>query len=396
VNQARKAFERFEKSDSWLPVILFSVFGAAATIACVVATQHLQLSSKSSDQKLFLIGELIGRPLVTEPTLFKRVSNPLPDLALQRFGKVEEWGNDFRFIEGYAWNPAWSRVPVSKEDEVSEKTYCWLSEDNLRLLVLSTANGEEKSGKRLGELLSFAAIISVERGTERQFETTSVSFLPAAPWESLVSVESTSSLESAKLFEAHAKHVAGKELVPLRESELLSFLQKAVSRKAHWLIDRGGLNFAEAVSTSDALPLVRTLLGSFERRVVFSLGVRNGMAAQATALALAAYSKVAQVEDAFDFVVLHNCPSAIELEMQMNKSLARRAALMDNRIPSALIPPSQLAKMVDDATKNGIQLQSRVDELIAKLESDQYATKVYELTEPVAAKIYRLKALSNE
>ena len=388
MNQARRAFERFEKSDSWLPFILLSLLGVTATIACIVATRG-QRTALGLDM-CYLIGESMGKSIVLAPNLRELETEASSPVELKSLSDVEGWGNGFTFIEAFGWDLNPEGKPSDTEESLL-KSYCWLSEDQRKLLVLSMASYRNEKGKPSSEKLVGAKVVSEEKETGQYLETASTNYLPSAPWESLVSLENGTPIKPADLFAAHGQHVADKELKEFRATELKKFLEQSIKRKAYWLVSRGGLSSQEIEFSLAGLKRSGTIAFTEKDRAAYSLGVRGGMAQQATFLALAAYRETIQNDDLSDLVVLHKCPCAIELEMQV-EGLGGVSALISKKPMSS----ERLARLVDEALIAGINLQTRVDEIVTKLQSEQFASKVHQLDEPIEATIYKLNKQKHE
>lgn len=398
MNRARQAFEKFENSDSWLPVILLSLVAVVGTVVVVNVAHRLQGDTvRLTGQLFFSLGKATGSRMVFEPTGRKLEDDEQTQQIINGLGGFAGWSEGYSFLGAYDWSPGRSAETIEARDGPGSEAFYWIGNGGCNLL--ETVINKESVGDGAGitgATVASAQVFSIEKGTGRRLITVTSRDLPDAPWESVVSLgRRIVHVEPQDLFSAHAEHIAGQELDPIPLDDLSGLIRDSRRRKNLWLIERGGLSPQELSALFDGEDGPLAGVTSPRARTSMQLGVRCAIAEKATEYALKAYADVSQVQNVSRAVVVHNCLCPIELESQIRVQSAKLTE-DSNSFYGIKAPDEYLQEMIDEATENGIELRASADALVERLESEQVASKVQKLTQPVKATIYQLKAQENE
>ena len=395
MNQARQAFERFEKSDSWLPVIFLSLIGIGGTIGIVTLASRLTNDNVRLATNLFFSsGHMLGQATLHHTSGKPLGGDEITNVEIDGLAKIQGWGKGFSYIAAFDWTPTWAEAFVA-ELELSEaideskaaeldglalKALCWISDDERSLLVTLLATEVGESGP-IGSQLTGVQILSIESETGKHLITADNDSLPEAPWESVVSLGKPGKVESEAMFTAHADHVAGKSLQKISTDQLGEFMLKELRRKANWLIQRGGLTLSEIDG------LLGAVIDTYEDyepnsslSLALKLGFMAGFSGQASMYALDSISD--EVADG-DLVAIHPCSHFLELESAI--TVTQRPYAME-----LLMGEYDLSSVIDMAKQQGAGMTEETNKLIQRIEAQEYTTLLSDIEKPFKAKIYKL------
>lgn len=396
MNQARQAFERFEKSDNWLPVLLLSLLGIGGTIGIVTVATDLQQDNvaAATESMYFLSGEMIGFGLAAN-----RSNEPLKEHELSRvevdgLAKIQGWGDGYTFVAGFNWSPSNALTKELQEESPERKLnleelpiiklLCWISDDKKSLLTtrLQPAPASE-TGLSVSRFAG-ARIISFEKGTDKQLITSEFEAFPEAPWESIVSMDEQG-VAAKDLFAAHLDHISGKDLQVVDLNNLGSELKQMRDKKCFWVFERGGLSEEEVDRVG------QNLLGEFSDveqgwlETNFKMGFMIGLSKAATDHALTIYNEGQATDDRQGKLVIHGCSHFGDLGSAFDDS-----TIAFDTVVNAV--NSEMEELGDDDSDQGPALAARTESLKNLIaEGDQFATLLHEMEEPFKAKIYKLK-----
>lgn len=386
MNQARQAFERFEKSDSWLPVILLSLVGVGGTIGIVTFAANLGQGNLHIAKSLFFnSGKLFGLGLIHHTDGRLLGDDDVSQVEIDGLAEVEGWGDGFTYVAAMDWTPKWVDAMASEMSTVQHdssgqladelrltdyKALCWISDDGLSLLVIILSTDFDENHQPIGSKIGNVQLLSIEADSDKYLITAEKEPSPEAPWESKVSMDLERKVKPQEIFAKHQEHIGGKALKKIPMDRLHKFMLESLQRKAFWLISRGGLLDEELD------PYLAQVLGGtsdLDSSLVLmpmKLGLLAGISEQATAYALEAYAGAELQEN---LIAIHPCSHYTELARTFD-----------------------LVELADVAMIEGPRLKAKTDELIQRIESEGLATLIHEMDQPFEAKIYKLNEVQEQ